>query len=141
MSFFNWIEDKLDAKTPKIESIGYTEKKFSTENFQSLISALASEPFFKMRSRSDFECVLKVKGKTVGDLSQAKILFGENPKPDMYKNMKSRFRIVLKEDGRLKIESFEHVMALKNEELEVIQKMLSQRLKIFLANIEDGYGI
>lgn len=130
MGILSWLEDKIDSRTPKVNVIGYTKKKFSNEEFQLLISALVSEPFFKMRKATYLECVLNVSGKILGDLSQAKVLFGKNPEPKMYKNMKSRFRIKLKEDGRLEIESFEHLMALKDEEFGAFQSVLSQRLEI-----------
>jgi hypothetical protein len=123
---FRWIEDKIDKITPKIEVSDFTETKFDSDSFNSLISKLETEPYFKLRSKKDNEFVLNVSGKTV-DFALAKMVLGKNPTPKMYKNLKSRFKVTHLNDGRLEIVSFEYVVSVEKE-IEANRGMLKLRL-------------
>lgn len=138
MGLFRWLEDKIDKRTPKVEVDGLTSTKFDIDSFKSLMSKLQSEPYFKLRSSTDKCFVLNVMGNTIGSAEQAKVLFGKEPTPKMYKKMKSRFEIALLEDGRLRINSFEHFASMEKER-DSIKSMLKMRLDVLISSIDNGY--
>jgi hypothetical protein len=138
MGLFRWLEDKIDKRTPKIEVDGLTNTKFDTDSFKLLMSKVQSEPYFRLRSSTDNGFILNVIGNSIGSAEQANVLFGKEPTAEMYKNMKSRFEITLLEDGRLKINSFEHLASMEKER-DSFRNMLKMRLDVFINSIDSGY--
>ena len=138
MGLFRWIEDKIDKRTPKIEVDGHTSTRFDTDSFKLLLSKLQAEPYFKLRSCTGNCFVLNVMGNSIGSAEQASVLFGKEPTAKMYKSMKSRFEITLLEDGRLKINSFEHLASMEKER-DSFRSMLKMRLDVFINSIDNGY--
>lgn len=136
MSLKHWIEDKLDNFTPKVEAIGDTESSFTPEQFHLLMTRLIIEYKFELRSKSGSSYVFDIPGRTVGELSQAKVLLGIKAIPKSYRVHKSRLKCTLLNDGIIRIESFEHLAGLR-EEREAFKQMLYERLESILQMIDD----
>lgn len=135
MTIFKWLEDGIHKVIPRIEVSDFTETKFDTAGFDSLISKISHEPDFTLKTRKEREFVLTVNGRVIGDLKQCGVLFGKTPTPQMYKNMGSKIKVTHQNDGRLKIESFDHFIALKRER-EAVKGMLQIKLDAFKNKID-----
>jgi len=138
-SFSNKIEDMVDKISKRVEAVGYSKQKYNADAFHNLMNQLVSEGKFGLRSRDDDHStyVLNVYGRTFGELSQAKILFGKEATPAMYQNMKSRFECRLMEDGIIEVKSFEFIFLALKKENEAFKKLLSLRLDVLLQMIDE----
>jgi len=137
MNFIYWIEDQIDKITPKVEVTGWSKTKFTKETFNFLINRIISELQLTIISNSDFVYILRFSGKTFGELSQAKVFFGKEAKIDMYKNMKSRYKCFLTNDGAIEITSFEHMVGLKKERI-AFKEILAMRLELLMSIIDKN---
>lgn len=137
MNVLYWIEDQIDKITPKVEVTGRSKTKFTKETFNSLMNRIISELRLILRSSSDSVYILCFSGKTCGELSQAKVIFGKEAKPDMYKNMKSKYKCVLTDDGAIEVTSFEHMAGLKKERI-AFKEILAMRLDLLLRLIDKN---
>jgi len=136
MSLKHWVEDKLDKFTPKVEATGDTENRCTPEQFGLLMTRLITEYEFVLRSKSDSSYVFDIPGRIVGESSQARVLFGKKAIPKMYQAHKSRLKCTLLNDGRIRIESFEHMAGFRKER-EAFKQVLSERLESILQMIDD----
>ena len=139
MNLLSKLEDLLDKISTKVEVSGYSQNKYNTNEFHNLMNKLISDDKFKLRSRDDNNStyVLNVLGKVVGEISQAKVLFGKEATPEMYRNMKSRFTCQLMENGTIEIRSFEYAFLALQKEQDAFRELLSMRLNILLQMIDD----
>jgi len=137
MNFLHKLEDYIDKITPKVEVTGNSKRKFNPDEFHDLMNQLISDYDFTLRSRNDETLIyiLNVSGKTMGELSQVKVLFGKEPTPEMYSSSKSRFECRLMENGTIGIRSFEHMLGLKKVR-EAFREVLSRRLENLLEWID-----
>lgn len=131
MNLFYWIEDQLDKLTPKVEVHCKSKLKFASDTFDIQMKKVSSELPLKLRSKSSNIFTFNFSGRTAGTLSQAKVFFGKEPKPEMYKNMKSKLKCTLTDDGTIEVLSYEHMAGLGNER-EVFKEILTTRLNLLL---------
>ena len=137
MNILYWFEDQIDKITPKIEATGQSKKKFTKEAYHSLMNKIMPELGLNLRSNSDSIYLLCFNGRTFGELSQAKVLLGKEAKPDMYKNMKSRYKCILTDDGAIEVTSFEHMLGFKKERI-AFKENLAMRLDMLLKLIDNN---
>ncbi len=136
MNILNWIEDQVNKIVPKVEVTGRSEKKFTKETYKSLMNELITELQLKLRSSSGTVYHLCFSGKTIGELSQVKVLLAKKANPEMYKSMKSRYKCILTDDGTIEVTSFEHMAGFKKERI-AFKKNLARRLNLFLGLINE----
>lgn len=136
MRIMDRFERCLDRLVPSVEASARSRAWFSAESFRALMDYMVSEYGLELKSRSENTCVMAVEGRTIGNLSQVKSIFGEAD-PDRYGNMKSRCRFVLCNDGTLEITSYEHLMGMANER-EAFREVLGKRLDLFMEVVENG---
>jgi len=138
MNVLHKLEDFLDKITPKVEVTGNSKRKFNPDEFHDLMNQLISDYDFTLRSRNDETLIyiLNVSGRMMGELSQAKVLFGKEPTPEMYSSSKSRFECRLMENGIIEINSFEHLAGFNKKVREAFREVLSRRLENLLEWID-----
>lgn len=138
MNILNLLESFFDRLTPKIQSIKLVNFKLDLKRFEKLVYDIAEHTNFKLVKIEDGSAILKIKGKIISSNIKDGILVfsGSTPSPAMYGKMKSKVHLILKPDGVLKVDSYEHVAAQQNEK-SAIQNMLENRRDLIITIIED----
>ena len=124
-----WFEKYMNKMIPKIESSVTTDRSYNEDQFRSLVMKLHRSYSYDS-SENPNEFVLNVPGNFFSKVTN------EEDHEKLYSNTKSKLLFTHLENGKIKISSFEHIMASKKEK-ELYRQALEKRLNTAVQHIYD----
>lgn len=121
----DWLESFCDRFVPRISSEGASDRVYDQQDFEKLIQRLVRERKLRTRVSRHRMAVLELKGKFFGNMTK------EVPK--------LRYKLCLRDDGRLDVSVFEHVLCFsKSPQAKALRELFEKHLRELLDHIEDA---
>lgn len=132
------LETWVDKCIPAVEVSGTSRSSFSDQEFERVMAYFLEEWGFRLRWAGEEACVMEFQGQMVAGSRPLTAIFG-TPKAEMYDHLKSRFRCVLGNGGRIRVTVFEHVVSFEKER-NALREQLKDRLDHFLEEMKGPVG-
>ncbi len=134
-NFLDNFEARMDSFTPKIEVARELEKKYTLEEFRTLMDRLGTTRGLRLKSDEDGVHIFTVNGWKFGDRDDTKEIYPNDAIAEIFLDSKSRIAFNRAEDGTVNASSFEHFPGSKDQ-AEDYRLVLALRMKQLMTVID-----